>query len=141
MKSGFLSIILVLAFLPFLVQSLEVHNDVYVGMEEMKNTLILQQYVHEAIYEIENGFRLAVKDALQLVGPWMTEIQAKGVVCGSVTLWMLKHPDYSFTFVCNIFVDVYERKATLSEPGFIATTQIHNVNVTVKIHAGEVFRA
>ena len=113
----------------------------YAGMEEMKNTLILQQRVHEAIYEIENGFGFAVKDALQLVGPWMTETQAKGVVCGSVTLWMLKHPDYSFTFMCNIVVDVYERKATLSKPGFVATTQIHNAKVKAKVPAGTVIKA
>ena len=141
---------LVLAFLPFLVQSLEVHSDVYIGMEEMKNTLILQQHVHEAIYEIENGFRLAVEDGLRSVSVMYmldptgtTEKIARETVClVFVEPWKLKHSEYEFTFNCllDLHVNIYEASAWLSSD-FIAEKKIHNAKVTVKIPMGRKFRA
>ena len=96
---GFLSIVLVLAMVLFLARDMKIYNQVYIGTQEMKNDIDLAQRINEETYDLENGFRLTVKEALESL-PKVPhskkgEMVAREYVCQLVKGWFANYPDFS----------------------------------------------
>ncbi len=96
---GFLSIVLVLAMVLFLARDMKIYNQVYIGTQEMKNDIDLAQRINEETYDLENGFRLTVKEALESL-PKVPhskkgEMVAREYVCQLVKGWFASYPDFS----------------------------------------------
>lgn len=96
---GFLSIVLVLAMVLFLTRDMKIYDQVYIGTQEMKNDIDLAQRINEETYDLENGFRLTVKEALESL-PKVPhskkgEMVAREYVCQRVGGWFANYPDFS----------------------------------------------
>lgn len=139
---GFVSIVLVIAMLLFLAKDLKVYNQVYSGVQEIRNQIVLRQEVNEAIYELENGFRLTVSEALETL-PKVPhsekgEIAARGYVCARIHEWFngynysfyvgyidpndySKAPSVSMLDSCLnfLYVNLKQRKAQIKDNGMI----------------------
>jgi len=96
---GFLSIVLVLAMVLFLAKDMNIYNEVYAGTQEMKNDIELGQRINEETYDLENGFRLTVREALdslpKVPHSEKGEMVAREYVCQKIKEWFADYPDYS----------------------------------------------
>ena len=96
---GFLSIVLVLAMVLFLAKDMKIYNEVYAGTQEMKNDIDLAQRINEETYDLENGFRLTVREALdslpKVPHSKKGEMVAREYVCQKIKEWFKHYPDYS----------------------------------------------
>jgi len=135
---GFLSVVLVMAMLLLLSRDFAVYDSLYRGTQEMRSDIVLNQQIHERQYELEDGLRLAIAEALETIPP-KPEL-AREYVCAKIGDWFHSYPDYSlyigyidpadyskalsiestiepcFNF---LYVDVTERKAMLKDNGLI----------------------
>lgn len=96
---GFLSIVLVLAMVLFLAKDMKIYSQVYAGMQEIKNYVVIGQTINEKTYELENGFKLTVSEALDSL-PKMppsknSEIAAREYVCREISDWFAGYENYS----------------------------------------------
>jgi len=96
---GFLSIVLVLAMVLFLAKDMKIYNEVYAGTQEIKNDIDLAQRINEETYDLENGFRLTVREALdslpKVPHSKKGEMVAREYVCQKIKEWFKHYPDYS----------------------------------------------
>ena len=96
---GFLSIVLVLAMVLFLAKDMKIYNEVYSGTQEMKNDIDLAQRINEETYDLENGFRLTVREALdslpKVPHSKKGEMVAREYICQKIKEWFTHYPDYS----------------------------------------------
>ncbi len=139
---GFVSIAIVVVMLLFLAKDLKIYNQVYDGTQEMRNQIVLRQGVNEAIYGLEDGFRLTVSGALEtlprLPNSEKGEIIARKYVCAKVREWFdsqnrsfyagyidpndysrapsVPAPDYCLNF---LYVDLKQGKAQIKDNGMI----------------------
>jgi len=144
---GFLSIVLVLAMVLFLAKDMKIYNEVYAGTQEIKNDIDLAQRINEETYDLENGFRLTVREALdslpKVPHSKKGEMVAREYVCQRIKEWFANYPDYSIYIgyidpidysrapsiageiePCLNFlhVDLKEKKAMLKDEGLIDFT-------------------
>jgi len=141
---GFLSIVLVLAMVLFLAKDMKIYNELYAGTQEMKNDVDLAQRINEETYDLDNGFRLTVTDALKSLPkvPHSAkgELVAREYVCQKVREWFKQYPGYSlyvgyidpidYSKAPNVpalepclnflHVDLKEKKAVLKDEGLIS---------------------
>jgi len=114
---GFLSIVLVMAMVLFLAKDMKIYNQVYIGTQEMKNDIDLAQRINEERYDLENGFRLTVKEALESL-PKVShskkgEMVARGYICQKIKEWFTHYPDYSF-YIGYINPTDYSRASSIA---------------------------
>jgi len=135
---GFVSVLLVLTMLLFLSRDLKIYDQVYDSVQEIKNSVVLNQKINEITYDLENGFVLTVKEAIETVPP--KEELAREYVCSKIYAWFKNYPDYSLYLgyidpidyseapsvqseiepcLNFVHVDVKERKVMLKDNGLI----------------------
>lgn len=139
---GFISIALVVVMLLFLAKDLRIYNQVYSGVQEMRNQIVLRQEVNEAIYGLEDGFRLIVSGALETL-PKVPhsergEIVAREYICTKIWEWFngynyslyigyIDPNDYSRapsvpmldSCLAFLYVDLKQGKAQIKDGGLI----------------------
>ena len=81
---AFLSIVLVLAFLPLLYGCLKAHADVSRGTGEISNALVLHQRANEVMYGLENGLLLTLRDS---ASSGMGGERAIAGACAAIDAW------------------------------------------------------
>jgi hypothetical protein len=83
---GFISVLLILAFVPFLYGGFSAYTDVNHGISNMKNGLLLHQRANEEMYSLENGFLLTIRDSAGIGA----EEQVLAEVCATLDAWASK---------------------------------------------------
>lgn len=81
---GFLAIVLVLSFVPFIYSELGINNQIRASLEEMKNDFALHQAINEKTYDFERRFRNEIGDAkLWTVGARNDDVRV-ALICGQL---------------------------------------------------------
>lgn len=86
MRRAFLTVTLLFALAPMFLSTLHAHVSAVAALEGSRNAIALRQQLADAAYELEHGFKNAVREQLEEIDPAKTPAdQRSGIICSGVS--------------------------------------------------------
>ncbi|GEM_PF-5413688 len=82
---GFLAIVIVLSFLPFIYSELGIQNKIRFDIENLKNDIVLHQRINEETYAFEENFTKTVR-YINYLTVELDTVKRSAAICAALTI-------------------------------------------------------